>query len=79
MKANDAISDAPLRHFRSRFDDRACDFVAQNLWRLNEIVTRAFGETWATREARTTSMRMAAYGLAVQRVAEATVTRGLYP
>jgi hypothetical protein len=25
------------------------------------------------------SMRMAAYGLAVQRVAEATVTRGLYP
>jgi hypothetical protein len=25
------------------------------------------------------SMRMAAYGVAVQRVAEATVTRGLYP
>jgi hypothetical protein len=24
-------------------------------------------------------MRMAAYGLAVRRVAEATVTRGLYP
>jgi glutamate dehydrogenase (NAD(P)+) len=47
--------------------------------RLNEIVTRAFDETWATREARGTSMRMAAYGLAVQRVAEATVTRGLYP
>jgi glutamate dehydrogenase (NAD(P)+) len=47
--------------------------------RLNEIVTRAFAETWATRERRSTSMRMAAYGLAVQRVAEATVTRGLYP
>jgi glutamate dehydrogenase (NAD(P)+) len=47
--------------------------------RLNEIVTRAFEETWATREERSTSMRMAAYGLAVQRVAEATVTRGLYP
>jgi glutamate dehydrogenase (NAD(P)+) len=47
--------------------------------RLNEIVTRAFDETWATREDRSTSMRMAAYGLAVQRVAEATVTRGLYP
>jgi glutamate dehydrogenase (NAD(P)+) len=47
--------------------------------RLNEIVTRAFDETWATREERSTSMRMAAYGLAVQRVAEATVTRGLYP
>jgi glutamate dehydrogenase (NAD(P)+) len=47
--------------------------------RLNEIVTRAFDETWATREQRSMSMRMAAYGLAVQRVAEATVTRGLYP
>ena len=39
--------------------------------RLNEIVTRAFDETWATREERSTSMRLAAYGLAVQRVAEA--------
>ena len=47
--------------------------------RLNEIVTRAFDETWATRGERSISMRMAAYGLAVQRVAEATVTRGLYP
>jgi glutamate dehydrogenase (NAD(P)+) len=47
--------------------------------RLNEIVTRAFDETWATYEERRTSMRMAAYGLAVRRVAEATVTRGLYP
>jgi glutamate dehydrogenase (NAD(P)+) len=47
--------------------------------RLNSIITRAFNETWATYEERKTSMRMAAYGLAVQRVAEATVTRGLYP
>jgi glutamate dehydrogenase (NAD(P)+) len=47
--------------------------------RLNSIVTRAFDETWATYEERKTTMRMAAYGLAVQRVAEATVTRGLYP
>jgi glutamate dehydrogenase (NAD(P)+) len=47
--------------------------------RLNDIVTRAFDETRATFESRKTSMRMAAYGLAVQRVAEATVTRGLYP
>jgi glutamate dehydrogenase (NAD(P)+) len=47
--------------------------------RLNDIVTRAFRETWETREQHRTSMRMAAYGLAVQRVAEATVTRGLYP
>ena len=47
--------------------------------RLNDIVTRAFRETWETRQKHQTSMRMAAYGLAVQRVAEATVTRGLYP
>ncbi|MEP7225669.1 MAG: Glu/Leu/Phe/Val dehydrogenase [Actinomycetota bacterium] len=47
--------------------------------RLNDIATRAFNETWATRESRGTSMRMAAYGLAVQRVSEATTTRGLYP
>jgi glutamate dehydrogenase (NAD(P)+) len=47
--------------------------------RLREIVTRAFDETWATYEERRMSMRLAAYGLAVQRVAEATVTRGLYP
>jgi glutamate dehydrogenase (NAD(P)+) len=47
--------------------------------RLNEIVTRAFDETWATREEQSISMRTAAYGVAVQRVAEATVTRGLYP
>jgi glutamate dehydrogenase (NAD(P)+) len=47
--------------------------------RLNEIVTRAFDETWEVRESREASMRMSAYGLAVQRVAEATVTRGLYP
>jgi glutamate dehydrogenase (NAD(P)+) len=47
--------------------------------RLNDIVKRAFEETWATRADRSTSMRLAAYGLAVQRVAEATVTRGLYP
>jgi glutamate dehydrogenase (NAD(P)+) len=47
--------------------------------RLNDIVTRAFNETWATHQGRGTSMRMAAYGLAVQRVSEATTTRGLYP
>jgi glutamate dehydrogenase (NAD(P)+) len=47
--------------------------------RLNDISTRAFNETWAARESHGTSMRMAAYGLAVQRVAEATTTRGLYP
>ncbi|HEX7256237.1 MAG TPA: Glu/Leu/Phe/Val dehydrogenase [Gaiellaceae bacterium] len=47
--------------------------------RLNEITSRAFHETWDTYESRSTTMRMAAYGLAVQRVSEATMTRGLYP
>jgi glutamate dehydrogenase (NAD(P)+) len=47
--------------------------------KLNDIVTRAFNETWATMESRSVAMRTAAYGLAVQRVAEATVTRGIYP
>jgi len=47
--------------------------------RLNDIVTKAFRETWEAREQHQTSMRLAAYGLAVRRVAEATVTRGLYP
>jgi glutamate dehydrogenase (NAD(P)+) len=47
--------------------------------KLNDIITRAFNETWATMESRGTSMRLAAYGLAVRRVAEATTTRGIYP
>jgi glutamate dehydrogenase (NAD(P)+) len=47
--------------------------------KLNDIVVRAFEETWSTRERFGTSMRTAAYGLAVLRVAEATTTRGLYP
>jgi glutamate dehydrogenase (NAD(P)+) len=47
--------------------------------RLDEIITRAFEETVASRKQHGTSMRMAAYGLAVRRVSEATVTRGLYP
>jgi glutamate dehydrogenase (NAD(P)+) len=47
--------------------------------KLNDIIVRAFEETWATRERWSTSLRLAAYGLAVQRVAEATTTRGLYP
>jgi glutamate dehydrogenase (NAD(P)+) len=47
--------------------------------KLNDIITRAFNETWSTMESRDVSMRLAAYGLAVQRVAEATVTRGIYP
>jgi glutamate dehydrogenase (NAD(P)+) len=47
--------------------------------KLNDIVTRAFNETWSTMDAKSVSMRLAAYGLAVQRVAEATTTRGIYP
>ena len=46
---------------------------------LHDIVRKAFRETWEMREQKKTSMRMAAYGLAVLRVAEATTTRGLYP
>src|SRR5262249_11450123 len=47
--------------------------------KLRDIVVRAFEETWELRKQRQTSMRMAAYGAAVNRVAEATTTRGLYP
>ncbi|HEY7207719.1 MAG TPA: Glu/Leu/Phe/Val dehydrogenase [Gaiellaceae bacterium] len=47
--------------------------------KLNDIVTRAFEETWETAQSRNISMRLAAYGLAVLRVAEATTTRGIYP
>ncbi len=47
--------------------------------RLGEIVSRAFEETWELHRQQKTSMRTAAYGLAVRRVAEASNTRGLYP
>src|SRR5215218_6137081 len=47
--------------------------------KLRDIVTRAFNETWHVYGERQTSMRAAAYGVAVGRVAEATITRGLYP
>jgi glutamate dehydrogenase (NAD(P)+) len=47
--------------------------------RLDEIVTRAFDETWQMREERELPMRIAAYGVAVQRVADATKLRGIYP
>ena len=47
--------------------------------KLNDIISRAFDETWETAERRRMPMRVAAYGLAVQRVAEATITRGIYP
>jgi glutamate dehydrogenase (NAD(P)+) len=47
--------------------------------KLNDITTRAFAETWKEHEERDISMRQAAYAIAVGRVAEATITRGLYP
>ena len=47
--------------------------------KLHDIVARAFEEAWHTHETRAVSLRMASYGIAVQRVAEATTTRGLYP
>jgi glutamate dehydrogenase (NAD(P)+) len=47
--------------------------------KLREIVDKAFEETWEVHERREISMRLASYGLAVERVAEATMTRGLYP
>ena len=47
--------------------------------KLHDIVARAFEEAWQARDRYDTSLRMASYGLAVQRVAEATTTRGLYP
>ena len=47
--------------------------------KLNDIVTRAFRATEEVAASRNVSMRLAAYGLAVQRVGEATTTRGLYP
>ena len=46
---------------------------------LNDIVTRAFNETWETHQQHGVSMRLSAYGIAVKRVADATTTRGLYP
>jgi glutamate dehydrogenase (NAD(P)+) len=47
--------------------------------RLDTIITRAFEETWKLHEQRELPLRLAAYGLAVERVANATTIRGIYP
>jgi len=47
--------------------------------RLDAIITQAFDETWQLHEERDVPLRVAAYGLAVQRVADATTIRGIYP
>jgi glutamate dehydrogenase (NAD(P)+) len=46
---------------------------------LNDIVSHAYAATRTVARERGLPMRVAAYGLAVQRVAEATTTRGIYP
>jgi glutamate dehydrogenase/leucine dehydrogenase len=47
--------------------------------KLREIMVKAFNETLAMSQQADASMRLAAYLLAVQRVADATAMRGLYP
>jgi glutamate dehydrogenase (NAD(P)+) len=47
--------------------------------RLREILVRAFRETWDLHRERSLSLRNAANGIAVSRVAEAALIRGLYP
>lgn len=46
---------------------------------LEIVMTSAFDEAWALHEKLGLSLRLAAYGLGVQRLADATKTRGLYP
>ncbi|MEP7361519.1 MAG: Glu/Leu/Phe/Val dehydrogenase [Chloroflexota bacterium] len=47
--------------------------------KLHEIMVKAFNETLAIAQREGVHMRLAAYLLAVQRVADATAMRGLYP
>jgi glutamate dehydrogenase (NAD(P)+) len=47
--------------------------------KLKEIMVKAFSETLAIAQRDEVNMRTAAYLLAVQRVADATQMRGLYP
>ena len=47
--------------------------------RLERILTRAFAEVWDAARTHEVDLRTAAYIVGVARVAEATVTRGIYP
>jgi glutamate dehydrogenase/leucine dehydrogenase len=47
--------------------------------RLRDIMVRAFGDVLAIAEERGVDMRIAAYILAIDRVAEALMIRGIYP
>ncbi len=60
--------------------------LQENFWteaevnaRLEEMMHASFAEVLARAEDQKTSLRTAAYELAVGRVAEATLVRGLYP
>ncbi len=46
---------------------------------LEKIMTRAFNEVWDAKAARSTSMRMGAYMVALQRVVNAKKIRGIFP
>ena len=47
--------------------------------RLGRILKRSFAEVWAASETHNVDLRTAAYIVGVARVAEATLTRGIYP
>lgn len=47
--------------------------------KLERIITRSFDEVWAYSQARDLSLRVGAYGLAVDRVASAVQVRGIFP
>ncbi|HEX4578471.1 MAG TPA: Glu/Leu/Phe/Val dehydrogenase [Candidatus Dormibacteraeota bacterium] len=47
--------------------------------RLEKVMHRAFSETWANAQSHHVSLRHGAYFQAIERVAEATVDRGIYP
>ena len=47
--------------------------------RMRRVLTRAFDEVWRVEVERGISSRLAAHVIAVERVAQATRTRGLYP
>jgi len=47
--------------------------------KLHHVITRAFYEILHTSVNKRIDMRLAAYALAVQRVANATTVRGIYP
>jgi glutamate dehydrogenase (NAD(P)+) len=47
--------------------------------RLSQILVRAFAQVWDAAEKHSVDLRTAAYIVGVSRVAEATITRGIYP